>query len=652
MLQPWIPEQEFIETTNIYQYMLSLQMTDIAVFHRWTVEHYVEFWEKMLKQLAIVFQQTPKAICDLSLGSENPRWLPGAKMNISDSCFTAPSHKTALIFQDQDKQIKTISYSDLQKYVNRIANSLSQQGFKPRDAIAIVMPMTVTAIAIYLAVIKIGGVVVSIADSFSAEEIATRLQIANTKAVFTQDIILRDQKELPLYEKIVAAKTPCIIVIPSTAVILNRAFCGEGSPAYREIPRYARDDSYARDDTVQRENDLLWEEFLVENDQYTSYACEPMDACNILFSSGTTGTPKAIPWNHTTPLKTASDGFFHQNIQADDIITWPTSLGWMMGPWLIFAAMINHATIALYTDVPQKPAFGKFIQDAGVTILGVVPTLVATWRQSHCMEAFDWQRIKLFTSTGECSNADDMAYLMSLARNKPVIEYCGGTEIGGAYLSSTVIQKNYPACFSTQAMGNDFVLLEDNAKSSVETGSREIPAESMRGAGRRVFKGEVALRSPAMGLSTELLNADHQKIYFENMPMDANDVRLRRHGDQLQQLANGYYVVIGRVDDTMNLGGIKTSAVEIERALKGIDNIIETAAIAIQPEDNGPSRLIIFAVTQENLDKNAVKLQMQKKINQLLNPLFKIYDVVFVKELPKTASNKIMRKELKKHYVQ
>src|SRR3990167_10796220 len=133
----------------------------------------------------------------------------------------------------------------------------------------------------------------------------------------------------------------------------------------------------------------------------------------------------------------------------------------MMGPWLIFAALINQATLVLYTETPQTKAFGEFIEKAKITMLGVVPTLVANWRQSKCMETLNWQTIKIFSSTGECSNESDMSYLMKLGGGKPIIEYCGGTEIGGAYLSSTVIQDNYPAQFSTPTMGTQFFILDE-----------------------------------------------------------------------------------------------------------------------------------------------------------------------------------------------
>lgn len=158
--------------------------------------------------------------------------------------------------------------------------------------------------------------------------------------------------------------------------------------------------------------------------------------------------------------------------------------------------------------------------------------------------------------------------------------------------------------------------------------------------------GEVAIIPPSIGLSTTLINNDHHHVYFDKMP-PYQDKPLRRHGDQLQRLENGSYIILGRVDDSMNLGGIKISAAEIERALIGIPQIIETAAVGVPLNKQGPEQLVIFAVTQATIDKLALQKEMQQRINKKLNPLFKISDVVIVSELPKTASNKIMRRVLR-----
>ena len=135
---------------------------------------------------------------------------------------------------------------------------------------------------------------------------------------------------------------------------------------------------------------MTWQDFLSDNETFTAVPCHPDAHTNILFSSGTTGEPKAIPWTHTTPIKAAADAYLHHDIHPGDVLAWHTNLGWMMGPWLIYASLINKATIALYDGVPTGRDFGVFVQNAKVSMLGVVPTLVRAWKNTGCMHGLDW----------------------------------------------------------------------------------------------------------------------------------------------------------------------------------------------------------------------------------------------------------------------
>jgi acetyl-CoA synthetase len=596
-----LPGEASLISSNLALCMAELGYHSYQEFHAWSHQHYNDFWSLMLSKLDIQFKHPPSQLSQAS-SAEMIEWLPGAKFNIVDSCFNASKSAKALIYLDANHQLASMTFQELANHVNCIANSLVAFKITPGTYIAIDMPMSKDAVALYLAIIKMGAVVVSIADSFSTDEISARLRITNTSIVFTQDYIVRGEKRIPLYSKVAAANPQTIIVIQST---------------HSEVLSL-------------READCLWDDFLVLNTLFDSHACSSADFCNILFSSGTTGDPKAIPWLHSTPIKVASDAFFHQNIQPNDVLTWPTNLGWMMGPWLIFAAFINQATIALYTDSPNEKSFGEFVQNAQVTMLGVIPTLVTQWRLNKTMEEFDWQHIKVFSSTGECSNSEDMLYLMHLANYKPIIEYCGGTEIGGSYLTSTILQDNCPAVFTTPAMGLDLILIDDK--------------------GQPTTSGEVALIPPSIGLSNTLLNGDHHHVYYDHMPQTCDGKLLRRHGDQLLQYSSGFYSVLGRADDTMNIGGIKVSSAEIERVLVGLSNIKETAAIGVKPIQGGPSLLVIFAVVTNSINKGQLKSILQQQINQHLNPLFKIHDLVLLEQLPKTATNKVMRRTLRLTY--
>ncbi|MUG94392.1 AMP-binding protein [Scytonema sp. UIC 10036] len=610
----WFPSKEQIQETNIAALMKTLGLNSYPELHAWSAKNRAEFWEIMIQRLGIHFREKYSQIIDLSNGVESPQWLVGARFNIIESCFSAPGDAPAILFQSDRGSISTVTYGELQSLTNQVANGLVESGFLPGDTIAIVMPMTAESVAIYLGIIKAGCVVVSIADSFAASEIAMRLRLSNAQAIFTQNYILRGGKQLPLYEKVIAANSPKAIVIETKM----------GNEDRETVSLLAS--------LKLRPGDMTWEDFLSSNHQFDAIPAHPATAINILFSSGTTGEPKTIPWTQTTPIKCAVDGHLHHDIHSGDRVAWHTNLGWMMGPWLIYACLINGATIALYYGVPTEREYGYFIQNAKVNLLGIVPSLVSQWKTTACMQGLDWSAIKAFSSTGECSQPQDMHYLMSLAGYKPIIEYCGGTEIGGSYITGTLVQPCIPSTFTTPALGLDFVILDTEGNSA--------------------NKGEAFIIPPSIGLSAKLLNKDHHQVYFANTPVLPSSNPLRRHGDQIERLTNGYYIARGRVDDTMNLGGIKVSSAEIEQVLNGEPGICETVAIAVSPPQGGPSRLVIYAVVEPEMQQNkaALMTSLQAAIKQNLNPLFKIHDLVVVNTLPRTASNKVMRRVLREQY--
>lgn len=596
----WIPPQSTQSESNVGKWMKELGHRNFAEFHRWTVENRAEFWGQAAEKLGIVFSQPATEVLDESQGAAKAAWFTDAQLNIVESCFQLPDDEIAIVAQNPSGEIRQITYGQLRRQSNRVSNSLVDAGCKFGDAIAVVLPMTAWSVPIYLGIVQAGCVVVSIADSFAPPEIASRLKISGAKLVVTYDCQIRAGKKLPLFQRVAAASE-------LTAVVLRA-----GETLEVDL----------------REQDLDWDEFLVERDQFKPVQVSAQETINVLFSSGTTGDPKAIPWNHLTPLKCAIDGYCHQDIRPRQVCVWPTNLGWMMGPWLIFASLINKATIGLYEDAPMGEGFGKFVQNAQVNMLGVVPTIVKSWRATGDMEAFDWSAVQVFSSTGESSQCDDMVYLSSLAGIKPIIEYCGGTEIGGGYVTSSVLEPNVPATFNTPAVGLDFILVDEE---------NDVADE-----------GEVFLVPPSIGLSSRLVNRDHFATYYEGTPTIAGYNQLRRHGDHIRKLPGGCFVAGGRVDDTMNLGGIKISSAEIERVLNQVAGVKETAAVA-SSQVGGPDELIVFIVGVEELNADDTKAEMNRRMKEQLNPLFKIRQVILADSLPRTASGKIMRRKLREH---
>ncbi len=592
----WIPSAAVISAANLTGAISDRGLADYDEFYEWSRRDRAGFWGHTVQRLGIRLAVEATTVLDGT--PEHPVWFPGARLNIAESCFMAPPEAIAIRYQIAGV-IHEMSYRELRSEANRVANGLGELGIGVGDRVAIAMPMNREAVLAYLGIVLAGAVVVSIADSFAPDEIATRLRIAGARLVVTQDVIRRGAKALPMLSKVIAAGADRAIVV--------------GTSGAAEL----------------RPGDLAWSDFLSDNVELDGVLRDPGDHMNILFSSGTTGDPKAIPWTQLSPVKAASDAHYHQDIHPSDVVAWPTNLGWMMGPWLIYASLINRATMALSDEVPTGAGFAGFVEAAGVTVLGLVPSLVAAWRSSGIAEECDWSKIRLFSSTGEAANPDDMAYLMDLAGNKPVIDYIGGTEISGGYMTCTVLHPYIPGTFTTPTLGGGVHIIDED--------------------GRPARDGELFIEPPCVGLSVELLNRDHHDVYYAGTP-DIGVV-IRRHGDHIEQLDNGYYRTQGRVDDAMNLGAIKVGSAEIERIVLGIAGLREAAAIAVEPVGGGPSKLVMYAVVDGDVDATELKRMMQQRIRTQLNPLFKIADLVVVDVLPRTASAKVMRRSLRADYL-
>lgn len=596
-------------------------ITSFNLFYKFSVENQEVYWSMVLKQLAVKFQKEPKSILSTSdTSKKGGTWLQGAVLNIAECCLLpCPSlnrtdDSTAIVWRDEghdDYPVNRMSLKELRSQVITVANALDTM-FHKGDPIAIDMPMTCNAVIIYLAIILGGFVVVSIADSFAPLEIGTRMSVSKAKAIFTQDFIIRGGKKVPLYSRVVQGSSSKAVVIPATGDYLG---------------------------VTLRNGDMSWKDFLCRASGRSSIyspVYQSVDALtNILFSSGTTGEPKAIPWTQLSPIRCAADTWAHIDVRPQDIFCWPTNLGWVMGPIVLYACFLNGATLALYHGSPLGRDFCKFVQDAGVTLLGSVPSLVKSWKAGNCVKGLDWTKIRVLGTTGEASDIDDNLWLTSHTSYKPIVECCGGTELASSYIQGSLLQPQAFCAFSGASMSTGFVILDEQGTPYPD----DVPCA-----------GEVGLFPLHFGATNWLLNADHDKVYFDGMPI-YNGRQLRRHGDIIQRTVGGYYIVQGRADDTMNLGGIKTSSVEIERVCNRADErLVETAAVSIKPAGGGPEHLAILAVLKDRsaqYDVNLLKSKFQKAIQKNLNPLFKVSYVKVVPEFPRTASNKLLRRVLR-----
>lgn len=639
----WSPDPEAAMLTNVGQLLerrgkeflgstYKDPISSFSHFQEFSVSNPEVYWKTILDELSVSFSVPPQCILsentsrESSLANPGGQWLPGAYVNPAKTCLTLNCKRTlddvVIRWRDEgndDMPVSSLTLEELRSEVWLVAYAIIALGLDRGSAIAIDMPMNVESVIIYLAIVLAGHVVVSIADSFAPLEISTRLKISEAKAIFTQDLIIRGDKSIPLYSRVVNAQAPMAIVIPTKGCSFSMNL---------------RDGDISWHDFLEKATDLRGDEFAAVE--------QPVEAfTNILFSSGTTGEPKAIPWTHVTPFKAAADAWCHMDIRKGDIVAWPTNLGWMMGPWLVYASLLNGASIALYNGSPLVSGFAKFVQDARVTMLGVIPSIVRIWKSANSTLGYDWSAIRCFASTGEASSVDEYLWLMGRAQYKPIIEYCGGTEIGGGFVSGSLLQPQSLAAFSTPAMGCSLFILGDDG--------HPIP-QNVPG------MGELALGPLMFGASSTLLNADHYNVYFKGMPL-WNGKILRRHGDVFERTSRGYYHAHGRADDTMNLGGIKVSSVEIERICNAVDsNVLETAAVGVPPPQGGPEQLVIAVVFKDSddstVDLDKLRISFNSAVQKKLNPLFRISHVVPCSSLPRTATNKVMRRVLRQQLSQ
>lgn len=628
----WFPSPTECKQTNLGRVMEDIgpqllgslykdPISSFNLFHKFSVENQEVYWKMVLKTLSVKFLREPKSILDTSDQSKKGgTWFQGAVLNIAECCLLPwPSQNktddsTAIVWRDEgldDYPVNRMSLKELRTQVMIVANALDTM-FQKGDRIAIDMPMTCNAVIVYLAIILGGFVVVSIADSFAPQEIGTRMRVSNAKAIFTQDFIIRGRKKFPLYSRVMEGTSSKAIVIPAAGDCLG---------------------------VTPRDGDISWKDFLSRaagRSSMYSPVYQSADALiNILFSSGTTGDPKAIPWTQLCPIRCGADTWGHLDVRPRDIGCWPTNLGWVMGPIILFSCFLTGATLALYHGSPLGRGFCKFVQDARVNVLGTVPSLVKSWKSGNLTEGLDWTKIRVLATTGEASDIDDNLWLSSRACYKPIVECCGGTELASSYIQGSLLQPQAFGAFSGASMSTGFVILDEQGNPYPD----DLPCA-----------GEVGLFPLYFGASDRLLNADHNKVYFDGMPIYRGR-QLRRHGDIIQRTVGGYYIVQGRADDTMNLGGIKTSSVEIERVCNRADEgLLETAAVSIKPSGGGPEQLAILAVLKDRsapYDANLLKSRFQKAIQRNLNPLFKVSYVKVVSEFPRTASNKLLRRVLR-----
>ena len=617
----WEPTPEYIERANLTRFMRQHGISDFDEMMRRSTEDVDWFTESVLEFLDIQFYEPYSQIVDLSEGIQFPKWCMDGKMNIIHNCvdkYVGKQHAASLpavIWEGEEGDTKTLKYRELYEQVNKAANALRSLGLGRGDAIGLFMPMTLEIVVAMLAIAKIGGVILPLFSGYGAGAVVTRLADADAKALFTADGFFRRGKPVPM--KPVADEAAAQVPTLQHMIVLNRA----------DIPV-----------KMKPGRDRWWSDLIAPQPaEAETEMTSAEDVLMVIYTSGTTGKPKGAVHTHCGfPVKAAQDMAFGTDVQQSHVIYWMTDMGWMMGPWLVFGALILGATLFIYDGAPDYPGpdrLWKMVADHKITQLGVSPTLIRALIP-HGDEPFkkhDLSSLRFFASTGEPWNPDPWMWLFEKVGEgkRPIINYSGGTEISGGIVMGNPIMPLKPCSFSAACPGIAADVYDEDG-------------QSLQNA-----VGELVIKSPWIGMTRGFWN--DKERYLDTYWSRWENVWV--HGDFAAIDSDGLWYILGRSDDTLKIAGKRLGPAEVESVLVGHPDVVEAAAIGVPDPVKGMA-LVLFAVCRPGVrGDDALKDELRKSVIAAMGKPLAPKDILFVSDLPKTRNAKVMRRMIRAAYL-
>jgi acetyl-CoA synthetase len=547
------------------------------------------------------------------------KWFVGGQTNASYNCLDkniteGRGNKTAILWQGEPEgDRRQLTYAELHREVCRFANGLKKLGIQRGDVVSIYMPMVPELAVAMLACARIGAIHSVIFAGFSAEAIADRNQDASAKLQLTADAGWRRGKELPLKETVdeALAKSPSI----QKCVVLRRV---------------------GKDVPIQAGRDVWWHDLVAE----VSDKCpaEPLDSETplfILYTSGSTGKPKGIL--HTTAgynlftKKTFEWVFDHR----DDDVFWCTAdCGWVTGhSYVVYGPLSAGATCVMYEGAPNWPAedrFWQIIEEQRVTIFYTAPTAIRAFLKwgDHHVKKHDLSSLRLLGTVGEGINPEAWMWYHRVIGGErcPIVDTWWQTETGGIMMSPL------PGAIPTKP-GSCTKPLPGIVPRIVDASGKEVGTNQ---------GGWLVITRPWPGMLRGIWgdNERYREVYWSKIPHNY------LAGDNARVDEDGYYWIMGRIDDVLNVSGHRLSTIEIESALVSHPNVAEAAAVGRPDELKGEAVAVFVTLREADPSdelRQALKMHVRKEIGALAEP----DDVRFTNALPKTRSGKIMRRLLK-----
>jgi acetyl-CoA synthetase len=482
-----------------------------------------------------------------------------------------------------------------------------------RDAVGVFMPMAPETVAATLACAKLGAIYLPIFSGYAPDAVATRLQDAQAKVLITADGFLRRGQPVQMKEIADAA--------------------ADASPSVRRVVTWSR---LGRTDLLDpTDRDVAWEALLAEQpERFETLELDAEHPLFVAYTSGTTGRPKGSVHVHGGfTVKIAEEVAYQTDLHPDETLFWVTDLGWIMGPWEITGAGALGATVFLYEGAPNFPQPDRvwdMVQRHRITTLGISPTLIRALIPAgdEWVERHDLSSLRILGSTGEPWNPEPWTWFFEKVgrRRCPIINISGGTEVGACFLSPLPITELKPTTLRGPSLGMAVDVWGPDGK--------PVPRGEV---------GELVCTKPWPAMTRGVWGDPDRYLetYWSRWP----DVWV--HGDWASIDRDGFWFLHGRSDDTMNIAGKRLGPAEVESALAEHPAVAESAAVGVPHEVKGES-IWCFVITKPGhpTDDDLVAA-LKAEVGRHLGKAFAPDRIVFVDELPKTRSAKILRRAIR-----
>jgi acetyl-CoA synthetase len=547
------------------------------------------------------------------------KWFVGGKINLSYNCLdrhvSGPrKNKTAIVWEGEPGEIRTLTYQQLLLEVSKCANALKNMGIKSGDRVAIYMGMTPELAIALLACARIGAVHSVIFGGFSANALVDRINDAQCNSVITQDTSYRRGNEIKLKATVDEALASCSSV--------------------KHVLVYRRTGSRIE---MQKGRDHWWHEVVDKaSDHCPAEALDAEDPLFILYTSGTTGKPKGIV--HT--IGGYSVGVYYTtkmvfDLREEDTYWCTADIGWVTGhSYIVYGPLQNGATTLMYEGAPNHPDFDRFwqiIDRHKVNIFYTAPTAIRAFIKwgSEFPKRHKLDSLRLLGSVGEPINPEAwMWYREVIGKNRcPIVDTWWQTETGMIMISPL------PGAVATKP-GSATLPLPGVIPDVVTRTGQSVP----KGSG-----GLLVIRKPWPAMARTIYNDPERfvKQYWSDIP------GMYFTGDGARKDDDGYYWMMGRVDDVINVAGHRLGTMEIESALVAHPKVAEAAVVGRPDELKGQAIAAFVTLESGNKPSPQLKEELRQWVAKEIGALARPDDLRFADALPKTRSGKIMRRLLR-----